>query len=778
MCQTVLVYIGDCKIEFGRLFNYFEPEEKVMPIATIARTTRWRLKIHCLKRISLVLDNATHLFAMKLSKIHIKNYKALRDVEIPLSNFVCLTGENNAGKSSVLQALSLFISPLRLDSHHFFDATEDITITVSFSHISSGDLARFPSENRQRIAELVENGKLELTRRFPPKGDPQIGYFTLLPKDPVYDLDALGESLRGKRAAEISKTLSSLFPDRTIPTSITTQKAAKALVEQWGSELPQSEKEVRFKASPTGAGFSVDPLFPDDIYIPAVKDLKDDASSKQGSHFGKILTILMGKIESKLQEEVELFAKLRERLTRVDSADGILDKRMPEIKEIELMLQGYVRESFANIDLELDIPPPELKTILSTARIFVNDGTKGPLDFKGDGLRRAVVFAILRTYVELASKKPYIEPSPDENTPPTVQPTDRGYVLMFEEPELFLHPDAQRVLFDALNIFSKEHHVIVTTHSPIFLGPGSATFVRMGKTTAEKIVKPFTSVAPVDLSEFAPKDEFQLICFENNNAALFAKKVVLVEGDSEVIVFPHIATCLNSDWSNAKHSIAFVQAKGKGSIQRYRSFFRRFDMPTNVIADLDVILNGFDKLDPNPEQSEMRSKLLQLIDRELPEDSPEPSGKQVKDAHGKGDLKALWNKARETKKKYDWGEGDLNSVEAAIDEFFAWEKKEGRFACLQNPPNAEIAKLLVNLLDSLRSSGVFVLRRGAIEDYYPKEGITGADKPSKAQSYRNVVVTREEIIASSGPTLKISDTTEISELEMICRDIFTFKNSD
>ena len=50
---------------------------------------------------------------MRLTQLHVTNYQALRDVTIPLSRFGCLIGENNAGKSSFLQALSLFFSGTR-----------------------------------------------------------------------------------------------------------------------------------------------------------------------------------------------------------------------------------------------------------------------------------------------------------------------------------------------------------------------------------------------------------------------------------------------------------------------------------------------------------------------------------------------------------------------------------------------------------------------------------------------------------------------------------------
>ncbi len=69
---------------------------------------------------------------MRLTQLSITNYKALRDVTIPLSRFGCLIGENNSGKSSFLQALSLFFSGSKLAASHFFDESQPIRIAVTF----------------------------------------------------------------------------------------------------------------------------------------------------------------------------------------------------------------------------------------------------------------------------------------------------------------------------------------------------------------------------------------------------------------------------------------------------------------------------------------------------------------------------------------------------------------------------------------------------------------------------------------------------------------------
>lgn len=516
---------------------------------------------------------------MKLSHLRVSNYRGLRDVSIPLSSFVCITGENNSGKSSVLQALSLFLSGSALKSSDYFDPTNVVSIAVTLSDITPNDLELLVAEHRDRIAGLVVDGRLTLVRTYRTDGKSNLGYFGLVPKAPRFTAENVADLVAGKKSGELKQAVLATFPELDSQVSAaTTQTQAKELIQKLGEGLPATEKETRFVALPTGLDKSVIPMLPERIYIPAVKDLSDDTKTAETSSFGKILAIVMKTIEPLLAEEQDLFEKLSKKLTRVIGAEGgMQDDRLEEIKDIERTIQSYVRESFANVSVEIEIPPPELKSVLSTARILADDGVKGPLELKGDGLRRAVVFSILRAYVELARAAA----KQGEEVP--AKASERGYLMLFEEPELFLHPSAQKILFDAIGVFSKKHHVVVTTHSPLFLGPdATATFVRLSKTEMEGIPRPFTKACPIELTGISSRDEFQLICFENNNAAFFAKRIVLVEGDSDLIVLPHIAETLDAKWNCRSSSVAFVRVSGKGSIARYRSFFKRFDVPLFV----------------------------------------------------------------------------------------------------------------------------------------------------------------------------------------------------
>lgn len=704
---------------------------------------------------------------MRISKLHVCNYRGLRDVTIPLSPFVCITGENNSGKSTVLQALSLFLSGSILKPTDYFASDVDISIEVTFREVTEADLSLLAAEHRERIAELVSGGGLSLVRQYGADGKSQLGHFGLAPRDARYSLESINALLKGKKGAALKSAVVGAFPVlEKESASITTQDAARQLIVKLGQDLPTSEKETRFIPLPTGLDKSVIPMLPERIYIPAVKDLADDTKTAETSSFGKILAMVMKAIEPLLADEKGLFDKLSRKLTRIITADGTVeDHRLAQLKEIEASLQKYVRESFATVDLEIEIPPPELKTLLSTARILADDGIRGPLELKGDGLRRAVVFAILRTYVDFArtlSATKEGEPRPE-----------RGYLLLFEEPELFLHPDAQRILFDALGVFATKNHVVVTTHSPLFLGPQStATFVRLAKHSVPEVPSPFTQASPVDLTNLAPKDEFQIICYENNCAALFAKRIVLVEGDSDYIAFPHIAETINPDWNGRMRSVAFVRVGGKGSIARYRSFFRRFGVPVFVITDMDALVDGFEKLEPSVAAARLRSDLLRKVDAAITRGGPmpTPNSEAVRREQTRREPRDLWTAVRAAKAEYDRDRSKLGELDAAVEAFFAWERRQVRIECLREGTATGVGEVKAALIAELRNQGVFVLARGALEDYYPAD-IAGADKLTKASAFRDSVRTKEQMLGLSG-SVECPRSPGVTEHQCMCSAIF------
>lgn len=715
------------------------------------------------------------------TQLTVTNYRALRDVTIPLSRFGCLIGENNSGKSTVLLALSQFFSGSKLTPSHFFDASKPVRIAVTFEQITDADLARLAIEHRIRVKELVSGGRLTLVRFYGTDGKSALLYSKLMPTDPRFSAEQISElAARQRPGPAFVKKVVDVFPELDGQVDDTMDKAAmERAIENLADSLPDKDKATTDRALPTGIDKSIEPMLPEPIYIPAVKDLADDLKTSESTPFGKILSILLRAVGPRITDAEFLFRDLNEKLNRIRQADdSIVDNRLEEVRLIESTVEKFVRESFTNVSLRITIPPPELKTIFSSASISANDGIDGAIETKGDGLRRAIVFSILRAFVELRASLSSDAPALYEaahNGGTDVKPAPATYMLLFEEPEIFLHPKAQHVLFDALRLFSAEHLVVVTTHSPIFLGPrATGTFVRLRKIRDETIaVSPFTAAWPITMSDMSARDQFQLICFENNSGAFFADTVVLVEGDSDHLVMPHIARTLDAAWDTARRPVHFARIAGKANVKRYRNFFGRFSVRVAVIADLDLLVNGFQHVEPDDALTRAHSDLMQLVDGLIVEEDDEVTSKEANAAHDSGELRGLWRRVKELTRALEAGECTQAEVSEAVEVFFAWQRKAKRLDMLQHSVDDLVIKKKHELLEMLRARDIYVLERGALEQYYP-DNIKGVDKPSKALDFCEKVASREALLACCGdlPTTVAGETMLDREFVVIFRAIF------
>jgi hypothetical protein len=225
------------------------------------------------------------------------------------------------------------------------------------------------------------------------------------------------------------------------------------------------------------------------------------------------------------------------------------------------------------------------------------------------------------------------------------------------------------------------------------------------------------------------KNAFQLICFENNAAAFFARRILLVEGDSDLIFLKKVSKILDNKWDFDLQNIPIIRISGKTNVKRFKDFFREFDVDVHVLLDLDVFIDGIEQLELN-DIKETRDAILKELDAEADKQGLDgtPNGAKVKAVIA----------------KYSWGEkykrlkhlvNDVAKERALTQEeilevnyLFAEETNNRRRQVLSN--NFKSTQLDA-FLQSLWHMGIYILRRGAVEDYYP-EGTTGSDKPSKA----------------------------------------------
>jgi predicted ATP-dependent endonuclease of OLD family len=158
-----------------------------------------------------------------------------------------------------------------------------------------------------------------------------------------------------------------------------------------------------------------------------------------------------------------------------------------------------------------------------------------------------------------------------------------GRVVLIEEPELFLRPQAQRALYRLLRqLAALGNQVLYSTHAATFLNVGRLEELALVSRDAAG----FTSIArPVPLPEtetFRALGEFDA----ERSELLLARAALLVEGMTEKLVFPFFFRALGYDAD--LEGISIVECGGKPNIPVIARVCNAVGIPYVVVHDRDA----------------------------------------------------------------------------------------------------------------------------------------------------------------------------------------------
>jgi predicted ATP-dependent endonuclease of OLD family len=162
-----------------------------------------------------------------------------------------------------------------------------------------------------------------------------------------------------------------------------------------------------------------------------------------------------------------------------------------------------------------------------------------------------------------------------------------GLLLLIEEPELYLRPQAQRYLYRLLRDFSLAgNQVIYSTQSPAFLN-----VTRMDELVfVERL--PATGTHALQPEPVSADDDFRVMTeFDAARSELFlAHAVVLVEGLTEKLVLPFVFAALGHDVD--REAISIIECGGKPNIPLFARICRAARIPFVVVHDSDRKTSG------------------------------------------------------------------------------------------------------------------------------------------------------------------------------------------
>lgn len=474
---------------------------------------------------------------MKIAKIIIKNFKSFKSESIDFKNLMILIGENNSGKSNLLKALDLFFSAVKkLEGHYFNDIKEKIVIQIAFDNLN-------PEEKKVYAKYLLDDGETVILKKE---------YFFEMEEAQKFFAVVLKEKLEEKK--DVIK-----------------------IIDEKEIQFPLSpNKEYYWKLNPFGWRSVFTAYLPDFLYIPAVKDVKEEEKITTTSRFGKLVdSMLANVLENKsLQEVYEKFAAL------LMGTNGQQSGRIEQLKEFEEMLSEKLTAHMKGTSVKLEISPPSLKEVFqSGTRILVDDGVLTAIETKGHGMQRSVIFVIFRAYAELLKR---------ERTKTGRQKT-HSLIFGVEEPELYLHPQMQRTMFSVLKEISESDQVIFSTHSSFFVDMTDYPSIYIVR---KRMLEEGTKIIQCREEIFTAEEEKKQFRLLNEfdperNEMFFGKKVVLVEGDTEKVVFPLIARKMKEEYIFHENGITIVECGGKKTIPIFMKVLNAFKIPYIVIYDKD-----------------------------------------------------------------------------------------------------------------------------------------------------------------------------------------------
>jgi predicted ATP-dependent endonuclease of OLD family len=328
------------------------------------------------------------------------------------------------------------------------------------------------------------------------------------------------------------------------------------------------------------------------IYIPAIKELKDELKTTNQST--TIMKLLKKIVHPKLKDHSALNS-INSGLSELNKTN-VFEELNSGLSE---MMKGY------GCDIKIEIDPIKTEEVLSSAslKIIEENLDKMPPENKGTGLQRALLVNLIKFWA--ATDKKYKKLT--QNEPPTI--------LLFEEPEVFQHPQKQSMLFGELKQISTSNTpVFVTTHSTHFVSEEDKDLTFITRTHREKNFTQFKQITQetIDKAEKSGRFKFWKYLDSEKNKLFFADKVILCEGNTEKLISNYIIRnkIYKDDYIN-QSKFTVIDCVGKFNLPHFIRICNDLSISYMLFYDLDTDKQNFNsKHEPVNKEIEQEKSIL------------------------------------------------------------------------------------------------------------------------------------------------------------------------
>lgn len=516
---------------------------------------------------------------MKIRKVEIHNWRSVVHESIEFRELMIFIGQNNHGKSNILSAILFFFGEITPSELDYCNHADDMWVEIEFGDLNDDEKSTF------RKYVTAENS-IKVRRSASKSASVTLNGYRQIPVD-----DWLLESSVSNYTTQESAKALPLYALLPKSGRITQDQFKQAQSDYIRENETTLEFDYKIEDSPfLGAKNVSKGIFGDLIFIPSIKKASEELSSKGQTSFSQLYARVIARISETNDDFLSAKAKLLDltKLLSKTTDEGEQNTKRPEeLSSLESMLEDELK--IWNAKIEIDISPPNIDEIFRVgANVWIDDGIRTDIERKGHGMQRALIFALLRSWSKTlrAEKEKQIQENSGAGPSTGGRTASRSTYFVFEEPELFLHPHAQRELFSSLvNLSTEDNQIILCTHSSSFVGLNHYKSICVVKKTDCAEGTRVVQCAEELFGNGNDKKQFNLTYWMNPDRGelFFARKVILVEGATDKSVIPMIAKRLDID----RHDCSIIDCGSKGNMPQYIQLLNKFKLEYVAVYDRD-----------------------------------------------------------------------------------------------------------------------------------------------------------------------------------------------
>ncbi|KYG79378.1 ATP-dependent endonuclease [Roseivirga seohaensis] len=472
---------------------------------------------------------------MKITKLKIENFRGIEKAELYFNGNTVLVGDNNTGKSTVLEAIDLVLGPERLSRYPVIDEHD----FYAGKYISPSELEDEDIENPKIKIEVIVN---DLNEDQETRFSNNLEWWdsnskSLLEGPPANatDQDNVKAALRIHFIGYYDEEEDDFFGE--------TYFSSPQLEDETFTKFGRSDKRI--------CGF---------LFLRTLRTGSRALSLEKGSLLDVILRLQ--ELRPKMWEDI--LSELRQIPIAENPEIGI----SPILEKVQKSVRSFVPSEWA-VDPHLRVSDltrvhlRKLLTVFMGTGAMVDDETEyaAPFQHQGTGTINTLVLSLLTMIAELK----------------------QNVIFAMEEPEIAIPPHTQKRIVNSVT--GKSAQAIFTSHSPYVLEEFDPQNILVVKKTGGELTGSIAKYPPA-VKPKKYREEFKRRFCET----LLARRVLIAEGRTEYEAFTTAARRLN-DLDSDKYTslealgIAVINAETDSQIEPLGKFYK--DLGKEVFGVFD-----------------------------------------------------------------------------------------------------------------------------------------------------------------------------------------------